>query len=78
MTLASIGDGVIVTDARGRATFLNGEAQRLTGWTNREAEGRPLPAVFLSSTKTPASRWRTRWKKSSVWERSSGWPTTRS
>ena len=46
MTLASIGDGVIVTDARGRVTFLNGEAERLTGWTNREAEGRPLPAVF--------------------------------
>jgi PAS domain S-box-containing protein len=46
VTLASIGDGVIVTDAQGRVTFLNGEAERLTGWTSSEAEGRPLPAVF--------------------------------
>ena len=46
VTLASIGDGVIVTDARGRVTFLNGEAERLTGWTSGEAEGHPLPAVF--------------------------------
>ncbi len=46
VTLASIGDGVIVTDARGRVTFLNGEAERLTGWTSREAEDHPLPAVF--------------------------------
>ena len=30
VTLASIGDGVIVTDAQGFVTFLNGEAERLT------------------------------------------------
>ncbi|MHB9050219.1 MAG: GAF domain-containing protein [Pirellulales bacterium] len=46
VTLASIGDGVIVTDPQGRVTFLNGEAERLTGWTNCDAEGRPLPEVF--------------------------------
>ena len=46
VTLASIGDGVIVTDAQGRVTFLNGEAERLTGWTSGEAEGQPLTAVF--------------------------------
>ena len=45
-TLASIGDGVIVTDAQSRVTFLNPEAQRLTGWTNENAEGRPLSVVF--------------------------------
>ncbi|MCC6676075.1 MAG: CHASE3 domain-containing protein [Phycisphaerales bacterium] len=45
-TLASIGDGIIVTDARGRVTFLNTEAERLTGWTSREAAGRALPDVF--------------------------------
>ena len=28
VTLHSIGDGVIVTDAEGRVTFLNGEAER--------------------------------------------------
>ena len=46
VTLASIGDGVIVTDTQGRVTFLNGEAERLTGWTSAQAKGRPLPAVF--------------------------------
>src|SRR5438309_1826476 len=30
-TLASIGDAVIVTDAEGRVTFLNAEAELLTG-----------------------------------------------
>jgi PAS domain S-box-containing protein len=45
-TLASIGDGVIVTDAQGQVSFLNGEAERLTGWSNAEAAGRPLPDVF--------------------------------
>jgi len=46
VTLASIGDGVIVTDRDGRVTFLNGEAERLTGWGNDEAAGRPLAEVF--------------------------------
>ena len=45
-TLASIGDGVIVTDTQSRVTFLNPEAERLTGWTNANAEGRPLSVVF--------------------------------
>jgi PAS domain S-box-containing protein len=45
-TLSSIGDGVIVTDADSRVTFLNPEAESLTGWTQSEAEGMPLPAVF--------------------------------
>jgi len=45
-TLTSIGDGVIVTDAQGQVTFVNKETERLTGWTNREAAGQPLPTVF--------------------------------
>lgn len=45
-TLASIGDGVIVTDSQSRVTFLNSEAERLTGWTNAEADGRLLSMVF--------------------------------
>ena len=45
-TLASIGDCVIVTDTQSRVTFLNPEAERLTGWTNSNAEGRPLSVVF--------------------------------
>src|SRR5262245_23187499 len=46
VTLASIGDAVIVTDARGVVTFTNPAAQALTGWAQDEATGRPLPEVF--------------------------------
>ena len=46
VTLASIGDGVIVTDPGGRVTMLNGVAEALTGWTAVEAAGMPLPQVF--------------------------------
>lgn len=46
VTLASIGDAVIVTDPQGRITFLNREAERLTGWPAREAEGQTLVSVF--------------------------------
>jgi PAS domain S-box-containing protein len=45
-TLSSIGDAVIVTDADGKITFMNPEAQRLTRWTSEDAAGQPLPAVF--------------------------------
>lgn len=45
-TLASIGDGVVVTDAAGHVTFLNPEAERLTGWSEAQARGRPLAQVF--------------------------------
>jgi two-component system CheB/CheR fusion protein len=45
-TLASIGDGVIVTGPNGRVTFLNAEAERLTGWKTSEATGRTLPEIF--------------------------------
>ncbi len=46
VTLASIGDGVIATDPEGRVVLLNRVAARLTGWTPREAAGRPLSEVF--------------------------------
>ncbi len=45
-TLSSIGDAVIATDVQGRVTFLNGVAERLTGWTAEEAQGEPLSSVF--------------------------------
>ncbi len=46
VTLRSIGDGVIVTDAESRATFLNPVAEALTGWKTEEAAGHPLLTVF--------------------------------
>jgi PAS domain S-box-containing protein len=46
VTLASIGDGVIATDAAGRITFINPVAQSLTGWQREEALGEPVQNVF--------------------------------
>lgn len=46
VTLKSIGDAVITTDAKGKVVWLNPIAERLTGWSSAEAKGRPLPQVF--------------------------------
>ena len=46
VTLSSIGDAVVTADADGVVTFLNAAAQSLTGWTQAEAAGVPLEAVF--------------------------------
>jgi PAS domain S-box-containing protein len=52
-TLRSIGDGVIATDGKGRVTLLNAAAERITGYTEAEARGRPLSSVFpIFSEKT--------------------------
>jgi PAS domain S-box-containing protein len=46
VTLSSIGDAVISTDAQGRIAFLNPIAEQLTGWTTNETSGSPLADVF--------------------------------
>lgn len=46
VTLRSIGDAVIVTDAAGRITFLNPVAEKLTQHSLAQAEGRDLDEVF--------------------------------
>ena len=46
VTLHSIGDGVITTDAEGRVEYLNPVAEQYTGWPTREARGRPLAEVY--------------------------------
>lgn len=46
VTLQSIGDGVITTDARGAVQFMNPMAEQLTGWEDAEANSLPLLKVF--------------------------------
>jgi PAS domain S-box-containing protein len=46
VTLNSIGDAVIATDARARVMRMNPVAEQLTGWSQAEATGRPVEEVF--------------------------------
>lgn len=46
VTLRSIGDGVISVDTAGRVVLLNRVAEQLCGWSQAEAEGRPLAEIF--------------------------------
>ena len=46
VTLHSIGEGVISTDAQGRINYLNSVAEELTGWNTERARGRDLREVF--------------------------------
>lgn len=56
-TLSSIGDAVIAADAHGTVTFVNPEAEKLTGWQRKEAVGLPLLTIFRivnEDTRQPA------------------------
>jgi diguanylate cyclase (GGDEF)-like protein/PAS domain S-box-containing protein len=58
ITLHSIGDAVIATDAQGRITRMNPTAERLTGWRFAQASGQALADVFRivdSATRKAAS-----------------------
>ncbi len=46
VTLQSIGDAVITTDAEGRIDYMNPVAESLTGWENREAQGKLIGEVL--------------------------------
>jgi len=46
VTLACIGDCVIVTDTEGRITFMNAATEVTTGWTLAEARSLPAGRVF--------------------------------
>ena len=46
ITLQSIGDGVITTDSKCRAEYVNPVAEELTGWKVDDASGRPIDEIF--------------------------------
>jgi PAS domain S-box-containing protein len=53
VTLRSIGDGVITANMEGAIALVNKVAEKLTGWSQEEAVGRPLQEVFtIISEKT--------------------------
>lgn len=52
ITLESIGDAVITTDADGQIEYLNPTAEQLTGWRIDQAKGRPLSEVFKTIHET--------------------------
>ena len=45
-TLESVADAVVVTDHLSRVLMLNAAAEKLTGWTHSEAEGKPALRVL--------------------------------
>jgi two-component system sensor histidine kinase/response regulator len=58
VTLYSIGDAVMTTDAEGCVTLLNPLAEKLTGWTQAQAIGCPVDEVFHiinQDTRQPAT-----------------------
>ena len=58
ITLHSIGDAVITTDAEGRVDYLNPVAEALTGWSSAAAVGLPLATVYRvvdEDTRQPAA-----------------------
>ena len=46
ITLRSIGDGVITTDADSNVEYINPVAEELTGWKVDDASGRPIDEIF--------------------------------
>jgi PAS domain S-box-containing protein len=56
VTLASIGDGVITTDLKGRVVVCNAAGEVMTGWKASEAVGQPLRAVFAITADSTTNR----------------------
>ncbi|WP_017445905.1 EAL domain-containing protein [Gayadomonas joobiniege] len=47
ITLNSIGDAVISTDAEGLVTFMNPVAENMTGWHQKDALGQPIEKIMV-------------------------------
>jgi PAS domain S-box-containing protein len=46
ITLKGIREGVITTDVEGNVILMNEEAEKLIGWSQEQAEGKPLRKIF--------------------------------
>ena len=56
ITLNSLGDAVLSTDISGNVTYLNAVAELITGWSRKDASGRPFSQVLQiidGSTREP-------------------------
>ena len=62
ITLSSISDGVIVTNADGVVESLNLVAEQLTGWKDADARGEPLERVFRLEHAEPENKCGNRWE----------------
>ena len=49
LTLASIGEAAIATDAGGQITWINDVAARLTGWPAADVLGLPIEAIYKTA-----------------------------
>jgi PAS domain S-box-containing protein len=47
VTLSSIGDCVIITDENGNLATINRVGERLTGWKEDDARGKPISEIFV-------------------------------
>ena len=54
--LYSIGDGVITIDTNGNINKMNQTAEKLTGWNESEAKGKPVEEVFVIINETTRNR----------------------
>jgi PAS domain S-box-containing protein len=45
-TMNCIGDGVIITDRMGSVLYINTSGEKLTGWSDKEAAGKPFDEIF--------------------------------
>ncbi len=54
VTLESIADGVISTDAAGLVVFMNPVAEEMTGWRSEQAAGRKVGEIFAIVDETSA------------------------
>ncbi|MGV8905723.1 MAG: PAS domain S-box protein [Acetobacterium sp.] len=46
LTLSSVGDGIITVDINGNVDYLNPVSEKLTGWCQEDAFGKPFKMIF--------------------------------